>query len=247
MLSKTPRLRTLFGDNINTSSCNPFVFPDFFLNTPTRSAQLSAYLCQHPKLSSYIQPIYNDEGLLTAHEVDASGIRHVLDQKRLPIAIYSTQNDLEMLFEKAVPNKQHIAIVNARVFQNTKNDCHFHAIVYEKSGDGSAQLYVYDPYRGTSITTALLDYLHAHQISIFYPDTPRSYALKGTSFAYAIGDIERLFHQTTQHAIVNDKNGMPAFKLGSPFRYNGLEVKRSCFQLLVDTVEEDMQLACKIS
>lgn len=247
MLNETPRLRTLFGDNISNSSCNPFVFPDFFLNTPTRSAQFSTYLCQHPQLSSYFQPIYNDEGQLTAHEIYADGVRHILDQKKLPIAIYSRQCDLEKLLENAIPNKQHIAIVNASVFQNTENDCHFHAIVYEKACDGSAQLYVYDPYRGSAISSTLQDFLQEHRITIYYPDTPRSYALKGTSFAYAIGDTERLYHQTTQHAIVNDKDGVPVFKLGSSFRYNGLEEKRRCFQLLVNTIEEDIEPACKIS
>lgn len=143
----------------------------------------------------------------------------------------------------AVAQRRHLAIVSATVFDDhnrAMEDTHFSAIVYEKLSDGTGSLYVYDPYRGFTLSSSMQNDLKAQGIKLYISDTPRSYALKGTSFAYAIQDIERLsgVSDAISYKTYVSEAGPPVFKLEKPFKYNGLEVKREYFQLMVDTVDE---------
>ncbi len=117
---------------------------------------------------------------------------------------------------------------------------HFSAVFFEKTAT-QASLYIYDPYYcAITVSHEMRDYLRRHDIKVYVADTARSYALNGTSFAYAIQDIEKLKQASSSVAYEIDtkKAGPPAFKLSASFKYNGLEMKRVYLQLLVDTAQE---------
>lgn len=231
-------LRIVFG----TSHSEPFIFPTYLLNTPKKSAQLAEYLQKTPQLNQYFKPIFDDD-LLRAHDLYASGVRFILHQKKMPIELYTSRSELSMFLNNAAINTQYIAIVSSAIFQNDieqKDDTHFHAIVYEKFSNNTASLYVYDPYKGFKISPFIQRLFSQLNITLYSSDTPRSYALKGTSFAYAINDAEKLLQAPApnRHEVATLEDGNRIFKLDRQFRYNGLEAKREYFQFLVDNVEQ---------
>ncbi len=231
--------RTLFGAN------SSFSFPDFLINTPTKSALLSQYLSEHPQLEQHFKPIYqidDEKSILVAHDLLPSGVTRILREKKLPIALYEHTLDFELFLKGAVPGKQHVAIIKAGCVSGLENELtHYYAVVYEII-NGKKSLYAYDSYRNPTVSDAMQTFLAKHQIQLYYSDTPRSYALKGTSFAYAIYDAEKLRNTHTCYEIIESNEQIPhhQFKLSSLFRYNGLEAKRACFQLLIDTDAQDV-------